>query len=381
MVQDGSTEQQPLAMLETLYLPFLVIVAAFTVGILLDLLLTRRMQRYGSLTGWQADRVLGNSLRQMPVIWATLAGVYASIVYTPFNTEQIVFWQRVLLVPFILSVTIFVMRLGVGLIDYSGEKRGGAAATVSLSRSLLKAFIVLTGTLILLQSLGVSITPIIAAFGIGGLAVSLAMEETLSNVFSGLYIITSKQVQPGDYVRMKIDERDHVKGYITDITWRCTKIRMVADRIMPDTEPGVVTVPNSRMASDIVVMHYRNQREKEVLLNVQVTSGDSLEYIERLLAKIAQEVMQEVLPEPSQTQPVIRCRGFSPTHITMTIALYADELADQYALQHELVKRLYAHYRQQDVTVTTARMLNEPAWTTSLPLPAASSQVPEGEQT
>lgn len=350
--------------LEQLLEPFLTILAGFIAGLLLDFLLARRMQQHGSLTGWQADRVLGKSLRGMPIIWSTLAATYGVTVYAPFDPEQVQFWLRILLVPFILSITIFLMRLGVGLIDYSSEQRGALATNVSLSRSLIKGIVMTAGVLILLQTLGISITPIIAALGIGGLAVSLAMEETLSNVFSGLYIIISKQVQPGDYVRMKIDERDHIQGYITDITWRCTKIRMVPDRMVTE-QTSVVTVPNSRMASDIVILHNRPGKECEMMLNIRIATGANLEDIERVTVEVAQEVLYDMLKVEQECRPVVRYRGFSPAYLDLLVVLYGHETIDQHLIRHELIKKLYHRYQQEGIAMLAmqATAENQPVLT------------------
>lgn len=333
----------------------------FLIGFIADKLILRRLQGRGSLTGWQADQVFISSLDGMLLYWATLAGIYGGVVYAPFTQEQVHFWLRILLVPFILSITVFVMRLGVGFIDHSSQSKGDSVASLSLSRSLIKAIVILTGTLILLQSLGISITPVIAALGIGGLAVSLAMEETLSNMFSGLYIIFSKQVQPGDYVRMKIDERDHIQGYITDITWRCTKIRTVPRRMSPDSDLGIVTVPNSRMASDIVVMFYRAGKEQEVLVPIQIrnVAGYDLEYIEQVTREVAAAAMRSILGQEPVHMPLVRYQSLRPEAIELTVALYGDEWIDPHLMQHKTIKLLYQRYQEEGLLVIVGDLSEE----------------------
>jgi hypothetical protein len=65
------------------------------------------------------------------------------------------------------------------------------------------------GGLIILQSLGIAISRILTAVGVGGLAVGLALQETLSNLFSGLYIMVSRQIRPGDYIKLNTGEDGH----------------------------------------------------------------------------------------------------------------------------------------------------------------------------
>jgi small-conductance mechanosensitive channel len=338
--------------LEHMIKPIILIVIGLLVGLILDQFVLHRLRRRVEMSGWKVNRVVVDSLQGMPLWWSILIGFYGGIVYSPFSSEQVAFWLRLLLVPFILSITIFVMRLGIGFIDYSNESSGGSVATLSLSRSLIKVIVFLTGVLVLLQSLGISITPIIAALGISGIAISLAMEETLSNVFSGLYIIFSKQVQPGDYVRMKIDESDNINGYITDITWRCTKIRIIPDRIVQDDHLGIVTVPNSRMAADIVVMHYRTSREQEIMIDLRVAAGADLGVLEAMTIEAATQGMTDVLGNVPNCTPVVRYRCLSSQTVDLTLALYGNETMDMNLIRHQVVKRLYTRYQQEGIILT-----------------------------
>ncbi|MGB1839690.1 MAG: mechanosensitive ion channel family protein [Longimicrobiales bacterium] len=75
--------------------------------------------------------------------------------------------------------------------------------------------------LVILQNLGIDITPLITALGIGGLAVALALQDTLGNLFAGVQIILSRQVRPRDYVQLSSGE----EGWVTDVGARNTTIQ------------------------------------------------------------------------------------------------------------------------------------------------------------
>jgi small-conductance mechanosensitive channel len=338
--------------------PFILI--GLVAGYLIErLFLKRILSRRDLLAGPQADKVVLNALRGMLITWGTLAGAYLAILNAQFDAETTRSLFQLLQVPFIMSITVLVMRLGVGTIEYTNEKRGGMVASVSLSRSLTSSIILILGVLILLQALGISITPIIATLGITGLAVSLALEETLSNVFSGLYIIFSKQMKPGDYVRLKVDEKDHVEGYITDITWRSTTIRTLPWRIVPDPEPSAVIVPNSRMAADIVVMHNRPHREIELLVDIGVSYGSDLEHVEIVTVDVANEVMREMLGKIPDPIPVVRYRSLGAGSVNMTVVAYGSESFDHHWMRHELVKRLYRRYEQEGIDLALSYTMEE----------------------
>ncbi|NJK81387.1 MAG: mechanosensitive ion channel [Chloroflexaceae bacterium] len=344
---------------------FLIIVGlillGFIIGFVLDRVLRIWLQRRlasDTLTG----RAIIPALMGMPILWGTIAGVYMALLYAPLAPEVHTLLIHALQVPFILSITFFIMRLGVSLVDHTNRAGSNAVAAVSLSRSLIRIVVILAGILILLQALEIPITPALAALGITGLAVSLALEDTLSNVFSGLYLIISKQTQPGDYVRLKVDERDHIEGYITDITWRSTSIRMLPSRIVRDAEDSTVVVPNSRMASDIVVIHRRPRTEREMVVNVSIATTDTpdLEHIERITYETALNVWQEHTPTPQHIPPLVRYQSLQAASVTIQVVLYGDEQTDPYLLRHILIKQLYLRYQQEALSAVLAPVPLQP---------------------
>ncbi len=80
----------------------------------------------------------------------------------------------------------------------------------SLTQNIVNIIVFIIGFLVILNLLGISITPILTALGVGGLAVALALQETLSNLFAGIHIIMAKQIKVGDYVQLDSGQ----EGYI-----------------------------------------------------------------------------------------------------------------------------------------------------------------------
>ncbi|MCC6347545.1 MAG: mechanosensitive ion channel, partial [Nitrospirales bacterium] len=113
-------------------------------------------------------------------------------------------------------------------------------STTGLAYGVLKGTTLLLGLLIILSFLGISIAPLITALGIGGLAVALALKDTLSNLFAGLHILMERSLRIGDFVRLDAGQ----EGYIEDITWRTTRIRTLAN--------NMVVIPNDKLAQSVV---------------------------------------------------------------------------------------------------------------------------------
>ncbi|MDA0769930.1 MAG: mechanosensitive ion channel, partial [Chloroflexi bacterium] len=91
-----------------------------------------------------------------------------------------------------------------------------------------------------MTALSIPISPIWAGLGIGGIAVALAVQPTLSNFFAGTYVVTEGELNMGDYIQLE----GGPAGYVTEVGWRSTKIRTMFNNL--------VIIPNSRMAESIV---------------------------------------------------------------------------------------------------------------------------------
>ena len=74
------------------------------------------------------------------------------------------------------------------------------------------------GGLLILDLLSINISPLIAGLGLGGLAVALALQPTLANLFAGSYVMTEGVIAPGDYIELA----SGISGYVVDVSWRST---------------------------------------------------------------------------------------------------------------------------------------------------------------
>jgi len=131
-------------------------------------------------------------------------------------------------------------------------------------------------------SLGIEITPILPALGVGGLAVALALQDTLSNLFAGIHLLADKPIRVGDYVKLA----DTVEGHVEDIGWRSTRVRMLQN--------VVVTIPNKRVAESIITNYDMPEPRLALLIRVGVDYGADPDLVERLLVEEASGAVGEV---------------------------------------------------------------------------------------
>lgn len=235
------------------------------------------------------------------------------------------------------SVTLVLSRLAAGFVNLFIRRTEGVPT--SLISNLAKITVLVLGTLIILQTVGVQITPIVTTLGIGGLAVGLALQDTLANLFSGFYLIISKQVRTGDYVKLDAGQ----EGYVIDISWRNTTIKEISN--------NVVIVPNSKLSSAIFINYHLPAKEITLTMDVGVSYNSDLEQVETVTVEVAKEVMQEIAPELKGIEPYIRFHTFNDFSIDFTLYMRVNEYFDQRIGKHLFVKKLHKRYQQAGIQI------------------------------
>lgn len=224
--------------------------------------------------------------------WCLLVGLWMAAGYWPLTAEGHLLVGRVVFVLGAVSVTLAVAAIASQSIDAYGAVIAPALPVSSLTRNIAWAVIAVLGFLVILNGLGLSITPMLTALGIGGLAVALALEEPLANFFAGLFLTLAGQIRVGDYVKL---DSGH-EGYVVDFSWRSTRLRMLANNL--------VLVPNSKLAQAIVVNHHLPSQDLAVLVEVGVDYSSDLRHVERVVIEVGRNVMLEVTGGVTEFQPL-----------------------------------------------------------------------------
>ncbi|MEC4818454.1 MAG: mechanosensitive ion channel, partial [Scytonema sp. PMC 1069.18] len=248
--------------------PLIFVIAGFLGGAIIERVFFKRLKKLVIGRKLPVGEILFRSLKSMPFIWCILGGFYGAIVSYPTPPDVGDLLRKIVTIAFLASVTLVLARLTAGLLNLYLRRTDGLSA--SLISNVAKISILVLGTLILLQTLGIQITPIITTLGVTGIAVGLALQDTLANLFAGFYLIFSKQVRTGDYVKLD----DGHEGYVTDITWRNTTIKELSN--------NVIIVPNSKLSSAIFTNYHLPVKEITLTMNVGVSYDSDLEHVERV---------------------------------------------------------------------------------------------------
>jgi small-conductance mechanosensitive channel len=321
------------------FLPIAIIVISFIIGLLIKVTVVRRLVNLTKKSRSILDDILLEALQSIVLLLFVVAGVFVSINVVPFLQEEKKFLDQVFQALLIFTVFWFLMQVIGKFFFIFLDKKKSSIPAASIIKNTIKVIVLTTGILIVLQTLGVSITPIITTLGVGGLAVALALQDTLQNLFAGFHIIATKRVKPRDYIKLDSGE----EGYVVDIKWRDTLIRQ-----LPNNH---IIIPNSRLSSAIVTNYYRPQKKMKVLVEVGVDYRSDLELVERVTVEVAQETLREVQGGVKHFDTHIRYHSFADSSINFTVHLQVEEFFDKFLIQHEFIKRLKKRYDKEGINI------------------------------
>jgi small-conductance mechanosensitive channel len=227
------------------------------------------------------------------------------------------------------SIVIVLARIATAFVRSHNARTNDAHQRITIVENLVRVLIYIFGILMVFHNLGVSITPVLTALGVGGLAVALALQDTLSNLFAGLYIIVSKQLDPGDYVKLDSGQ----EGTVNDIAWRVTTIRTPQNTL--------VVVPNSKFASSIFTNFDRPEKISTITIPFEIKSTANINEISGLLTEIANEVIAEVDGADKSIKPQVRFAELTQDSITINLIMGVEEYRVRGRLRDALYRKFF----------------------------------------
>jgi small-conductance mechanosensitive channel len=291
-------------------------------------------KRSGSATG---DLII-SALKTPSFFWAIAVGLYSGVATSDLHERHVLYFSKIINILLIFSVTLVVSKLSGRLFRSYVQRSNLPIPTTGLAMGILSGTIMAVGLLVVLGVLGISITPLLTALGVGGLAVALALKDTLENLFAGVHILMEKSVRVGDFIRLETGQ----EGYVEDITWRTTRIRMLAN--------NMVVIPNNKLAQSIVTNYYLPGKEMSLVIPISVSYDSDIEEVERVLVEEAGKAVGQVPGLLGDPRPqVALIPGFGESGLNLSLAFRVREFADQYPVQDELRRRILKRFREEGI--------------------------------
>ena len=230
----------------------------------------------------------------------------------------------------IVIIMIFLLSLVKGaqdiFIEYeteTGEKDFDKHTVEAISK-LFRASIIITSSLVMLQTLGYSISGVLAFGGIGGVAVGFAAKDMLANFFGGLMIYLERPFKIGDWIRS--NDRD-IEGTVEHIGWRLTRIRTF------DKRP--LYVPNA-VFSNISVENPSRMTNRRIYETIGIRYDDADK-----MQRITEEVKQMLLSHPeidSQQTLIVNFNKFASSSVDFFV--YTFTKTTDWVIFHEIKQEI-----------------------------------------
>ncbi len=362
-----------------LFSPIVVLFAILLLGVVIDLFVLRILRRITERTKTKADDVLISAVNRVILFLFLMLALYFSVNATylvskvPHNLLRL--YNVALLSGIILAVAwVFAEVINHAIDSY--VQQFPEEVPTGILKSIVKLTVLTVAFLVALESGGISVTPILTALGVGGLAVALALQDSLSNLFAGLNVIMSRQIRRGDYIKLENGE----EGFVEEMTWRNTLIRTIANNI--------VIVPNSKLASSILINYDLIERPRGIPIPIGVAYGSDLDFVERVTLEVAREVQREITEVVAERNleefrervatvgdrerdrleeemkaferlaeavkgydPILRYREFGDSSINFVVVLKALTTEAVFLLRHEFIKRIKKRYDEEGIEI------------------------------
>lgn len=342
---------------DKLLIPAVTSIIATSILLVIRSISFKYIHSWAERTETKIDDIIINSAKSPSLYWCFAIGLYIGAEISELPNKYVFYLSKAIHIVIVFSVTLAIANLSGKIFKNYVRKSNLPIPTTGLAYGILKSTIIVLGFLVILSILGISITPLLTALGVGGLAVALALQDTLANLFAGIHILMEKSIRVGDFVKLETGQ----EGYVEDITWRTTRVRMLPNNI--------VVIPNNKLAQSVVTNYYLPEKRMSLLIAVSVSYSEDPEKVEKILVEEAGKAVGEIPGLLGDPEPFVRfIPGFGESSLDFTLICQVREFVDQYLAQHELRKRIFRRFKEEGIEIPfphrTVYLREEKEWKT-----------------
>ncbi len=193
--------------------------------------------------------------------------------------------------------------------------------------------------LLALAVFDVAITPLLATLGIGGIAIALAAQPTLSNYFAGTYVISEGEIHVGDFIEIE----GGPSGYVEAISWRSTKVRSFFNNL--------IIIPNSMMAENMITNYSRPAPAINVIVNCGVSYSSDLQQVQDIAITAARELAIESEHAVTNSEPSFGFDTFGDSNIDFWVFIQATDRIGAWYLKSDLIKLIHQRFNDAGIAI------------------------------
>ena len=321
---------------------FLVVLAcAFVTAKIIEFVLRTYVRQVTRKTKTDLDDAILDTVSKPVYFLVLLVGVYVSLNFLPETAEHRAALDGLFFVVGALLTALTLSQVTNIFISRWLKVRKQFEKTPMLVSKGITIVIYIAALIVILSNFNVEITPLVATLGIGGLAVGLALQNTLTNFFAGIHILSDKPVKVGDYVEL---EDGKISGTVEDIGWRSTRIRTLPNNI--------VIIPNSRLSESVITNDSMPDKEMGFIVSCGVGYGSDLRKVEKTVLGVAQEIQKKIPGAVKEFKPLFRYTGFGDSNINFIVVLRVEQFTDKFVVTHEFIKALKTRFDEEGIEIS-----------------------------
>ena len=248
-----------------------IVVTAFSLIKILRLPVLKGFKKWSEKTSNSFDDFIVLALEKCVMPFLYFVAIYAALQYLTFNEHT----NRIIHVALLFIGTFYILRLLSSAVQYSIftflGKREDSETKQKQARGLIlifKAIIWVVGIVFLMNNLGYNVTTLITGLGIGGIAVALAAQTILGDLFSYFVIFFDRPFEIGDFITV-----DDKKGNVEYIGIKTTRLRAIG---------GEQLICSNKDLTDSRVHNYKRMLKRRIAFNIGVVYQTPAEQIKRI---------------------------------------------------------------------------------------------------
>ena len=274
-------------------------------------------------------------------VWMSIESLPAALA----EQAWIGFIQKAVFVTIVIFFLVAGMKANRRFFDHLGERAKedhpeNEAVTLlrefyPLLRKVVSILLFIMALIAVLKAFNQDIYSLVTALGVGSLAIGLAAQETLSNMFAGLTILIDRQVKPGDRIKLS----DGTFGDVLDIGLRSTKVI--------NFEKNVIIIPNKSLVGERMINFSYPTELMRGRVSVGVAYGSDIEKVLAILLEEANK-LEEVVQEPA---PWSYFSEFGDSSLNCMVNFYTTRYSSVFDLEGALRISIYKRFNEEGIGI------------------------------
>ncbi len=325
-------------------LPFIAVVAAsFILAKIAYFIIQKFAKQLAGQTKTILDDLLLHAIEGPLTYGIVIIGLYAGATISALSTIPLVVGIFQILLLIWLSVTVYRVVCAFihwYVLEVAPRHKLSLHDVEPLLKRVAGLIIFILAAITILGTVGVEVGPLIASLGIAGLAVALALQDTLGNFFGGVSISVDRPLRHGDYIELPDNK---LSGWVEKVGWRSTQLRT--------GQSNIIVIPNLKLAQSTIINYSMPDKEIAVVVPVSASYDSDLEEVEKITLQVADHIQKTHSGAVQGFKPVLRYTSFADSGINFSVVLRATEFVESGTMAHQFIKALHARFAKEGIAI------------------------------